>query len=59
MPDDKSKRGKPDRSRTSITEPYEAKRWAKKFGVTTTKLKSLVRKHGPSVKRIRKATLGK
>jgi Protein of unknown function (DUF3606) len=37
MPDDKSKRGKPDRDRINTGEPYELRDWAKKFKLTLRK----------------------
>jgi len=55
MPDDRSKRGPQDRARINMNEPYEANRWAKKFGITKQELKDLTKKHGPSVAKIRKA----
>ena len=58
MPDDKSKRGKQDRARINVNEDYERRDWSKKLGVSQDELKSLVKKHGPSVSAIKKA-LGK
>jgi Protein of unknown function (DUF3606) len=58
MSDDKTKRGAQDRSRINMNEAYESNRWAKKFGITKEELRSLTKKHGSSVAKIRKA-LGK
>lgn len=58
MPDDKSKRGPADRSRINVNEPYELEYWTKELGVSATKLKELVAKHGVMVSAIRKV-LGK
>ena len=58
MPDDKGKRGTPDRDRININEPYEKKDWSKKFGVTPEQLEAAVKKVGPMVKDVKKE-LGK
>jgi hypothetical protein len=58
MSDDKTKRGTQDRARINVNEDYERRDWAKKLGVSQDKLRSLVKKHGPSVSAIKKA-LGK
>ena len=46
MPDNPQERGAPDRNRISMEEPYEADRWAKKFGLTTEELAATIRKAG-------------
>lgn len=46
MTDDKRNRGEPDRSRISLSEPYELKYWANRFGVTEEKLKKAVHSVG-------------
>jgi len=46
MSDEKSNRGVPDRDRISLTEPYEVKYWANRFGVTADELKKAVHKVG-------------
>lgn len=46
MADDKTKPGGQDRSRISLSEDYEVRDWAKKFGVTADELKSAVRAVG-------------
>jgi hypothetical protein len=58
MPDDKSKRGKQDRARINVNEDYERRDWAKKLGVSHDELRSLAKKHRPSVSAIKEA-LGK
>ncbi|HEY4678796.1 MAG TPA: DUF3606 domain-containing protein [Candidatus Angelobacter sp.] len=55
MADDKTKRGPQDRSRVSLSEPYEVEYWTKKFGVSKSELGLLVMKHGNSVKKIEDA----
>jgi len=42
MPDDKSKRGKPDRDRVNIHEPYELRDWAGHWGVSEQAVKDCV-----------------
>ena len=46
MPDDKSKSGGQDRTRISLSEDYEVRDWAKKFGVTPEELEAAVRAVG-------------
>lgn len=46
MSDDKSKAGGQDRKRISISEDYEVRDWAKKFGVTPEELKAAVKAVG-------------
>ncbi len=46
MPDNRDKRGAPDRERISMEEPYEANRWAKKFGLTAEELAATIQKAG-------------
>jgi Protein of unknown function (DUF3606) len=55
MPDDLKKRGTEDRGRINVNEDYERRDWAKKLGVSQDELRSLVKKHGPSVSAIKKA----
>lgn len=52
MPDDKTKRGHPDRDLISLTEPYEASRWAKKFGLSVPALQGIVQKVGHSESKV-------
>ena len=46
MSDDKTKTGGQDRTRISISEDYEVRDWAKKFGVTADELKAAVKAVG-------------
>ena len=48
MSDDKSKTGKPDRSKVSASEPYELSYIASKFAISLDDARDLVAKHGPS-----------
>lgn len=49
MSDDKMKPGGQDRTRISLTEPYEVRDWAKKFGVSEAELTAAVKKVGNNV----------
>jgi uncharacterized protein DUF3606 len=46
MADNKKKTGKQDRSRISMSEPYEVQYWKKKFGVTGQGLAGAIRAIG-------------
>lgn len=46
MTDDKSKPGGQDRTRISLTEPYEIRDWSQKFGVSEDRLRAAVAKVG-------------
>lgn len=48
MADDKTDRGPQDRGRINLSEDYEIRYWAKKFGVTEEDLKRAVLRAGPS-----------
>ena len=48
MPDNKSKRGKPDRSRVAGGEAYEVRDFAKAQGITQKEAAALIKKHGNS-----------
>jgi hypothetical protein len=52
MPDNKSKKAL-DSKRISLQEPYEATRWANKFGVSHQKLTAAVNKVGSSVEKVK------
>jgi Protein of unknown function (DUF3606) len=52
MADDLSKRGGRDRERININQDYELRDWAKKFGVTTERLKAAVRSVGDDAKKV-------
>jgi hypothetical protein len=43
MADDKTKSGGQDRARISLSEDYEVRDWAQKFGVTPDELKAAVK----------------
>jgi hypothetical protein len=58
MSDDKTKRGAQDRSRISLSEDYEVRYWTEALGVSKERLEELVRKHGNSAEKIRKALKG-
>jgi len=46
MSDDKTKTGGQDRSRISLSEDYEVRDWATKFGVTADQLRAAVKAVG-------------
>ncbi|WP_431257566.1 DUF3606 domain-containing protein [Roseateles chitinivorans] len=46
MSDDKSKTGGQDRKRINVSEDYELRDWAAKFGVTTQQLRDAVAQVG-------------
>ena len=46
MSDDKSETGNPDRQRISLSEDYEVRDWAEKFGVSEDRLRQAVEKVG-------------
>lgn len=46
MTDDKTQTGNPDRQPISLSENYEARDWAEKFGVTEDQLRRAVEKVG-------------
>jgi hypothetical protein len=52
MADDPNKRGPQDRSRISLSEPYEIQYWTKKFGVTPDELREVIKKVGNSAKAV-------
>ena len=54
MPDDKTQRGEPDRTRINIHEDYEREYWSKKFGCTEDELRSAVKHVGPMVDDVRR-----
>jgi hypothetical protein len=56
--DDKSKRGTPDRVLIGLTQPYEVREWAKRFGVSEEELRAAVEKAGGSAVAVAKE-LGK
>lgn len=58
MSDDKNNTGGSDRRRISLSEDYEVRDWAKKFGVTADELRAAVEKVGPEAAAV-EAFLGK
>lgn len=52
MPDNKSQTGGQDRTRISLSEDYEVRDWAKKFGVTPEQLKAAVQAVGNDAKAV-------
>jgi hypothetical protein len=52
MADDKTKRGKQDRSKVAGGEKYEVAYVAKKFGVPQAEVKAVQKKVGPSRERV-------
>lgn len=52
MSDDKTKTGGQDRTRISLSEDYEVRDWAKKFGVTADELKAAVKAVGNDAKAV-------
>jgi hypothetical protein len=58
MADDPSKRGPQDRSRISLSEPYEIQYWTKKFGVTAAELRDAIKKVGNSAEAVEKEIAG-
>jgi len=53
MPDDKSKRGKPDRIRINVHEKWEFDYWKKELRVSGQQLAAAVRAVGPMVKNVK------
>lgn len=54
MPDDKTKRGDPDRDRISVDEPWEIASWAKILGVSEQQIRDCVKRVGPMVADVKK-----
>lgn len=48
MADDKTKRTAQDRDRVSASDAYEVEYFAKKHGLTTEQVRTLIKKHGNS-----------
>ena len=46
MPDDKTKVGKPDRTRLPADQDYEVQQFADKHGITRQQVKDLIARHG-------------
>jgi hypothetical protein len=58
MPDDKSKRSGPDRSKINMSQDHEVQYWTKHLGITRDELQRAVDKVGNSAAAVRKE-LGK
>ena len=58
MSDDKTKTGGQDRTRISLTEDYEVRDWAKKFGVTEDELRATVGRVGNQADDVERALKG-
>ena len=52
--DDKSKTGQADRSRINLSEDYEVRDWAAKFGVTQEALRRAAERVGPMAEDVRR-----
>jgi hypothetical protein len=52
MPDDKQSTGGQDRKRIAVSEDYELRSWAKKFGVTPDELKRAVEAVGDQADKV-------
>jgi hypothetical protein len=55
MPDDKTKVGKPDRSRVSADQDYEVRNIAEKFGLTVDQVRELMLRVGNDRDHVEKA----
>jgi len=53
MADDKSNVGAPDRDRINMSEDYEARGWAERFGVSRERLQEAVDAVGSSADKVR------
>jgi hypothetical protein len=54
MGDDFSKKGPPDSARVSLSEDWERRYWARKFGVTEEELRAAVAAVGSQPEELRK-----
>lgn len=59
MSDDKTKTGGQDRGRISLSEDYEIRDWAEKFGVTTDELRAAVKAVGDEASAVEARLKGK
>ena len=55
MADDRTIRDARDRARINLSEDYEVRYWTRELGVTKDELTRLVKQHGDSVEKARKA----
>ena len=53
MPDDKSKRGSPDRDRIDVNDPDELRNWSNTLNKTPEEIKDAVRVVGNSAAKVR------
>jgi hypothetical protein len=53
MADDLENRGPQDRSRISLSEPWEVKYWTTQLGCTEEELRAAIEKHGNSAQTIK------
>lgn len=58
MSDDKTKTGNPDRRRISLSEDYEVRDWAEKFGVSEDRLREVVGRVGNQADDVERALRG-
>lgn len=54
MSDDKTKTGQADRARINLSEDYEVRDWAEKFGVTQEALRRAAERVGPMAEDVRR-----
>jgi len=54
MPDDRLRRGPPDRSKINMNEDYEVRYWIKHLGISKQELAKVVEKVGNSAAAVRK-----
>ena len=54
MSDDKTNTGDPDRQRINLSEDYEVRDWAAKFGVSEDRLREAVKKVGNQADDVRR-----
>ena len=52
MPDDTKQRGGQNRTRIDVSEDYELRDWAKKFGVTPERLQEAVKAVGDEASKV-------
>jgi len=59
MTDDKTNTGNPDRQRISLSEDYEVRDWAQRFGVTEKALRDAVGRVGNDADAVRRELGGR
>jgi hypothetical protein len=55
MSDDKTKVGKPDRSRVSADQDYEVRKFAEKHGLSQEQARDLIARHGSNREKLEEA----